>query len=331
MTGWMRADVRHVLSVSRLWPAISGEPLFPTSELGTLASCRWRRTARCLLPPLLVFVCIALPAQGQVLNQAQDFYRTTAQTWLGPMEAIARRLFISLATIETALSALLYTLRRESLDELAARFLVKFILLSFILLLITSAGVWLRPIVNGLAAAGSSAGIVAPPATPSEIIDMGTYIAFTVVSTEGVPITASAFTGLFFALAARLVVYACFMAVAVMLVLAWVEAYVGLAGGVLFLGLGGFRATAHYAENYLNYLVWLGCRLFAMYLLLTIGTTIVASYIPPTLLATEGRSQGVVATVCVIFAVLTVRIPGNMANHIATGANFGIAHALRNL
>lgn len=317
--------------IARFWPALGGGYLLTTETAGPLDTMCWPALARALVLPILIILCIAAPVEGQVLNQAQDFYRTTAQTWLGPMEAIARRLFITLATIETALSALLYTLRRESLDELAAKFLVKFILLSFILLLITSAGVWLRPIVNGLAAAGRSAGIIAPPATPSEVVDMGTYIAFTVVSTEGVPITLSAFAGLFFALIARLVVYACFMAVAVMLVLAWVEAYVGLAGGVLFLGLGGFRATAHYAENYLNYLVWLGCRLFAMYLLLTIGTTIVSNFIPSTMRAVDGASQGAVATVCVIFAVLTVRIPGNMANRIATGANFGIAHALRNL
>lgn len=320
-----------VRTVVRLWPPIGGTAFLPADGAGAMDAFRWPAAARLLLIPVLVVLFVAAPAGGQVLNQAQDFYRTTAQAWLGPMEAIARRLFISLATIETALSALLYTLRRESLDELAAKFLVKFILLSFILLLITSAGVWLRPIVNGLAAAGRSAGIIAPPATPSEVVDMGTYIAFTVVSTDGVPITASAFAGLFFALVARLVVYACFMAVAVMLVLAWVEAYVGLAGGVLFLGLGGFRATAHYAENYLNYLVWLGCRLFAMYLLLTIGTTIVNNFIPSTMRAVDGSAQGAVATVCVIFAVLTVRIPGNMANRIATGANFGIAHALRSL
>lgn len=305
--------------------------IFPHESGGTFAACQWRRIGRVGGMLTLGIIAAAMPAHAQVLNQAQDFYRTTAQAWLGPMEAIARRLFVALAGIEVSVSAIFYTLRRDSLDELAAKFLVKFILLSFILLLITSAGVWLRPIVNGLASAGQSAGVIPPPATPSEVVDMGTYIAFSIISTDGVPITPSAFAGLFFALLARVVVYACFVAVAVMLVLAWVEAYVGLAGGVLFLGLGGFRATAQYAENYLNYLVWLGIRLFALYLLLTIGTTIVNNFIPPTMKAVDGRTQGAVAAVCVIFAVLTVRIPGNMAGRIASGGSFGLAHALRNL
>lgn len=305
--------------------------MFPDEAGGTLAACPWHRVARIAGMLLLALIAAAAPVHAQVLNQAQDFYRTTAQAWLGPMEAIARRLFVTLAGLEVSVSAIFYALRRDSLDELAAKFLTKFILLSFILLLITSAGVWLRPIVNGLAAAGQSAGVIPPPATPSEVVDMGTYIAFSVVSTDGVPVTPSAFAALFFALFARLVVYACFVAVAVMLVLAWVEAYVGLAGGVLFLGLGGFRATAQYAENYLNYLIWLGIRLFALYLLLTIGTTIVNNFIPPTMKAVDGRAQGAVAAVCVIFAVLTVRIPGNMASRIASGGSFGLAHALRHL
>ena len=41
--------------------------------------------------------------------------------------------------------------------------------------------------------------------------------------------------------------------------------------------------------------------------------------------------MGTVAAICVIFAVLTVRIPGNMASRVASGGSFGLANALRNL
>jgi hypothetical protein len=63
----------------------------------------------------------------------------------------------------------------------------------------------------------------------------------------------------------RLTVLVAFIAVAALLVLAWVESYVALVGGVLFLGFGGFRATAQYAENHLNYLFYVGVRLFVFY------------------------------------------------------------------
>src|SRR5687768_18571399 len=91
---------------------------------------------------------------AQVLDNTQTAYRNTVSTWLGPISAIARRLFVVLAAIEVAVSGTLYTLRRDSLDEMASKFLLKFIVLSIVLMLITSAGYWLKPIVNGLALAG---------------------------------------------------------------------------------------------------------------------------------------------------------------------------------
>lgn len=291
----------------------------------------WQYVAVLILVLVVGTVVLGNPAYGQTLDRAQDFYRTTTRSWLGPMEGIARRLYVSLATLEVAVGAFTWLGRRDGLDEMAMKLLMKFVLLSFVLLLITGAGFWLPPLINGLAAAGQSAGVVAPPATPTEVIDIGKYIAFSVISTDGVPITPDSFAALFFALGARFVAFASFAIVAVMLVLAWVEAYVALGAGVLFLGFGGFRATAQYAENYLNYLFYLGIRLFAVYLLLTIGTAIVQTFIPPTLKATKSDVQGIVAVVCVVFAVLTIRIPGNMASRIAAGGNFGIAHALRNL
>jgi len=279
----------------------------------------------------LVTLVLATPLQAQVLDRAQDFYRTTTRSWLGPMEGIARRLYVTLATLEVAVGALTWFGRRDGLDEMATKLLLKFVLLSFVLLLITGAGFWLPPLINSLAAAGQSAGIVAPPATPSEVVDTGNYIAFTVISTSGVPITPDSFAALFFALGARFIVYASFAIVAVMLVLSWVESYVALGAGVLFLGFGGFRATAQYADNYLNYLIYLGIRLFAVYLLLMIGTAIVQTFIPPTMKATNSEAQATVAAICLVFAVLTVRVPGNMAGRIATGGSFGLANALRNL
>jgi type IV secretion system protein TrbL len=306
----------------------SGPQLAP---VGGVRKLNWRYIAAAVVVTIAVMTVLGEPVYGQTLNRAQDFYRTTARSWLGPMEGIARRLYVSLATLEVAVGALTWFGRRDGMDEMAAKFLLKFVLLSFVLLLITGAGFWLPPLINGLAAAGQSAGVVAPPATPTEVVDTGKYIAFTVISTDGVPITPDSFAALFFALGARFVAFASFAMVAVMLVLAWVESYVALGAGVLFLGFGGFRATAQYADNYLNYLFYLGIRLFAVYLLITIGTAIVQAFIPPTMKATNSQAQAVVAVTCLVFAVLTIRIPGNMANRIAAGGNFGIAHALRNL
>ncbi len=270
-------------------------------------------------------------AQSTVLDNTRDAYRTTTRAWLGPVTAIARRLFVSLAVIEVTISAAVWTLRRDSLDEMASRFLLKFLLLSFVLMLITGAGYWTPALVNSLAMAGRASGIVPVPAEPSEIVNIGASIAFFNIDTTHIGLSPADFVTAAFALVSRLVVIGAFLCVAAQVVLAWVESYIALAGGVLFLGFGAFRGTAQYAENYLNYLVYLGVRLFLLYLLLGIGIAILQGSLaglPPAMLPEQ---MAEIMAISVIFAVLVLRIPQNAANRIAGGANLGIAQALRSL
>lgn len=305
-----------------------------TSGDQRLAAIDWRRIGRGLgvvaLAALAVAVAVSIgQAQSGVLDNTQQAYRTTVRTWLGPMTALARRLFASLAGIEIAVSGLLWMLRRDSLDEIAAKFLLKFILLSVVLLLITGAGYWLPPIVNSFAYAGRVAGVAPIAAGPSEIVDLGVFMAFWAIDTTGLPIAPASFLTSAFALVSRLVVLGAFLWVAAMLVLAWVESYVALAGGVLFLGFGAFRATAQIAENYLGYLVYLGVRLFVFYLLLGIGTATITNALNTMPRAMEPQQMAEVMAMAIIFAVLVLRIPANMASRVAGSAHFGLVHALR--
>lgn len=270
-------------------------------------------------------------AQRAILDNTQDAYRASARGWLGPVSELARRLFVSLAAIELTVSGLLYTLRREALDEIAAKFLVKFIVLAFVLTLITSAGYWLPPIVNGFARAGQAGSGSAFAVGPSGIIDMGLNIALHKIDTTGLPLTFASLETSLYALTSRLVILGSFIVVAVMLLLTWVEAYVALAGGVMFLGLGGFRATAQIAENYLGFLIYVGARLFLLYLLLGIGTSLITTQIASMPPAMSPEEMGELLAISVTFAAVTTAVPLRMASRIAGTSNFGIAQALRSL
>lgn len=270
-------------------------------------------------------------AQRTILDNTQDAYRTTARGWLAPISAVARRLFVTLAGIELTVSGIMYTLRRDSLDEIAAKFLLKFLILSFVLMLITSAGYWLPPIVNGFARAGEVGSGAAFAVGPSGIVDMGLNIALYKIDTTGLPLSFASLETSLYALCTRLVIIGSFLLVAVVVMLTWVEAYVALAGGVLFLGLGGSRATAQYAENYLGFLVYIGTRLFLLYLLLGIGTTLITNQIggmPP---AMTPEQMGELLAISVTFAAITSIVPRSMASRIAGTSSFGIATALRSL
>lgn len=270
-------------------------------------------------------------ASAQVLDNTQNAYRSTVSAWLGPISAIARRLFVVLAAIEVTISGVLYTLRRDSLDEMAAKFLLKFIILSFVLMLITSAGYWLKPIVNGLATAGQIGGGGVSQIGPSGIVDLGLHIAWGLIDTRGLPMSFASLETALYALTSRLVITFSFVAVAVMVILTWVEAYVALAGGILFLGFGGMRATAQFAENYLGFLFYIGARLFTLYLLLGIGVTIMQNQIATMTPARTPPEMGELLAASVIFAVITLRIPSSLASRVTGSGSFGIAAALRSL
>jgi type IV secretory pathway TrbL component len=172
---------------------------------------------------VVVIACLVAPqlvAQQGVVDSAQDFYRQTTRTWLAPISAIARRLFVTLAAIEISISGTVWSVRRDSLDEMAAKFLFKFIILSFVLLLITGAGFWLRPLVNSLTVAGNVAGVVSVPVGPSEVVDLGIRAAFANIDLSNLPVALSSFATLAFFVISRLTVLIAFIAVAALLVLA---------------------------------------------------------------------------------------------------------------
>ncbi|MBX6330905.1 MAG: P-type conjugative transfer protein TrbL [Gemmatimonadaceae bacterium] len=280
----------------------------------------------------MVLAMVAAPgAHGQILDRTQDAYRVTARQWLGPLSAIARRLFVLLATLEIAVSGLWYALRRESPDEIAARFLLKFIMLAVVLLLITSAGTWLPPIVNGFARAGEIGSGSAFTIGPSGIVDLGLNLALHKIDLSGLPFSFGSIATALFAVATVLVILLSFLLVAVIVMLTWVEAYVALAGGVLFLGLGAFRATAAFAENYLGFLFYIGIRLFFLYLLLGLGTSLITSQIAALPPATTPEQMAEVLSIAVTFAAIIVIIPRTMASRIAGSSGFGLAAALRSL
>ena len=292
-----------------------------------------RRLALAIAASVVLMLIAWAPSalSAQVLDNTQTAYRLTVSTWLGPISAIATRLFVTLAAIEVAVSGVLYTLRRDSLDEMAAKFLLKFIVLSVVLMLITSAGYWLKPIINGLATAGQVGGGGVSNIGPSGIVDLGLRIAWGLIDTTGLPISFSSMETALYALTSRLVITFSFVAVAVMVILTWVEAYVALAGGILFLGFGGMRATAQFAENYLAFLFYIGARLFALYLLLGIGITIIQNQIASMPPAMTPSQMGELLAMSVIFAAITLRIPTSLANRVAGSGSFGIAQALRSL
>ncbi|HTE86032.1 MAG TPA: type IV secretion system protein, partial [Dehalococcoidia bacterium] len=150
-------------------------------------------------------------------------------------------------------SGLVWALRHDRLDDIAAKFLLKFTLTAFLLALITGFTFWIPPIVNGFAAAGERAIGSSGTVSPSGIIDIGRETSLSILSALDVGVMLSNPAMAIYGAIAAFVVALAYTAIAAQLVLVLVESYVVLGGGVLFLGFAAFRGTAGFAENLISY------------------------------------------------------------------------------
>src|SRR5437879_2526887 len=289
----------------------------------------------CVLVALVAAPAVAQSATQQpVLDGIAAQYRDAARLWRPRLLPVAQQLFLVLAGIEFAVSGAIWALRRDSLDDIAAKFLLKFTLLAFLLALITSFTYWIPPIVNGFAAAGERAIGTSVTVSPSGIIDIGRQTAFTILNAlDIVAMFRNPAMAVFWALAALIVVFA-YVVIAAQLMLVLIESYVVLGGGVLFLGFAAFRGTAAFAENLIAYTFGVGVKVFLLYLIVGLGSQIAKSWILLIQSRTFFGPTRTLPTVLggqLIFAVLSVRVPHVVAHRLSGHASFGIAHALRAL
>jgi type IV secretion system protein TrbL len=272
--------------------------------------------------------------EAPVLDGIRQAYQTAARGWLPRLVPIAQRLFVLLAGLEFALSGAVWMLRRESLDDIAAKFLLKFTLVAFLLALITSFQYWIPPLVDGFAVAGERAIGQSTTVSPSNVIDLGRENAMLILKTLHANVILQDPAMAIYAALSAFVLALAFMAVAAQLTLVMIESYIVVGAGVLFLGFSAFRGTASFAENLIAYALYVGVKIFFLYLIVGIGTQLADSW--PALIQSSdffGPLSPLFQVVggALIFAILSIAVPNTVASRLATRTSIGIAHALRAL
>jgi P-type conjugative transfer protein TrbL len=269
-----------------------------------------------------------------LLDGLTDAYRTASHAWLARLVPVARGTFGVLAGIEVGLSGIVYGLRKHALDDIASRFILKFAILAGLLGVVTNSTVWLQPVVDGFAAAGERAIGATGTVNPSDVVDIGVAIAGRLLTAlDAVGVLAHPATAVFAAVSALIVVVA-YVLVAAQLVLALIESYVVLTAGVVFLGFAACRATAGIADGFLTHVVRLGVRIFLLYLVVSLGSELSrgwAATISADQLFGPASPIGQVLAGAIIFALLAIRIPEELANRIASHQSIGLARALGSL
>jgi P-type conjugative transfer protein TrbL len=270
-----------------------------------------------------------------ILGTITESYRLAAQIWLARLVPVAQQTFVVLAGLEVAVSGLIYGLKRQSIDELASRFVLRFGLLAFLFSLITSFPLWVPKVVAGFATAGELAIGAQGAVNPSDVIDLGVTIAGKMLSSFDVAgVLRDPVMAIFGAICAAVVLFS-YVLVAAQLVLVLVESYIVLSGGVVFLGFAAFRGTAGLAEGFLNYALYVGIKIFLLYLVCGVGAALSRTWAAqlqaqPDIL-TGGAMEWHVIGGVVVFAIMVLRIPNTIAGRITSQSSLGIAHALRAL
>jgi type IV secretion system protein TrbL len=297
---------------------------------GTVAATAALAAAACLLPAA---AAAQAPPPDSILDGVVRAYGDASSGWLERILPLAQQLFAVLATLEFAVSGLLWAAGRHSLDVVAAALLRKFLVLSFAFMLIWQFPLWLPAVARGFEAAGQT-GSGTSAVNPAQILDYGVTIAgHMILSVEDAGFLIHP-AGVLLGEATALVVLLAYALISVQLCMTLCEIAFVLTGGVLFLGFAGFRVTAPFAAGYLLYSFETGIKVYLLYLLVGVGTTLSQQWAaidfalvqtpqPPTL----GPQLAVMAGALVLCA-LVWRV-GGIAGRLAHAASFRLDEALR--
>jgi type IV secretion system protein TrbL len=296
--------------------------------------------ALALALPLALATPAALRAQTApdgLLDTLVRSYQDLSASWLDRIQPLAQRTFALLATLELAVSGLLWAIGRDSPDAAAAGLLRKMIVLSFLFSLLTLFPLWIPSITSGFDAAGQTVSATAA-VNPSQILDLGATIASRMALAMGsLGILVNPVGTLLGTLACALVVLA-FAFIAAQVVLTLVETYLVLTGGALFLGFAGFRLTAPLAEGYLAYAFEVGIRIYLLYLLLGVGTGLAQQWAVLDYTGGTPTAIGLVPSIAtelqvmggaLIFCLLVWSVPRTFSARLVRGLNFHLAAGLR--
>lgn len=215
-----------------------------------------------------------------ILTEITQQFQHATIGWHDKLFPIANHLFMTLAIIEIAWSAIWWALEKEEAHSLIVEFLKKIVSIGMFYALLLNAPVWMNAAIQSFAQAGMEAsGLGQSHLYPSDVMSQGISIASHIYKTFhdtgvfsfGVSTLVGAFTGA--------LVFLAFTLIAGLLVVTLVESYIVLSAGILFLGFASNRMSSKFAVNYISYAMSVGAKLFMLYLVIGIGGSIADGWV----------------------------------------------------
>ncbi|MEX5329658.1 P-type conjugative transfer protein TrbL [Pseudomonas paraeruginosa] len=258
-----------------------------------------------------------LSNQG-MLDQVITEFSSRATTWQAVILNAASWLFWTLGTISLAWTFGMMALRKADLAEFFAEFCRFILFFGFYLWLLRNGPEFATSIIRSLQRLGEQASGITS-VTPSGIVDIGFMLWKQTLAGMSTWSPVDSLVGLVLSLMILFMLALIAINMLIMLVSGWLLIY----AGIFFLGFGGSRWTSDMAINYYKTVLGVAVQLFAMVLLVGIGSDLLNSFFAK---MTRGvlnfEELGVMLIFCLCLLLLTNKVPPMLAG-IITGSSSG--------
>lgn len=206
-------------------------------------------------------------------SQILSAFQAARGNWVANIAGYANALFGALAVIEFAWSAAVMVLEKADLQSWTAALVRKIMWIGGFYMLLINGPVWIPFIIDSFTQIGQNSSGVAS-ISPSNVFAQGLNVAGALsngFSIAGFLTQPAVILALVFA---AIIVVISYAMITIQFLVAMVESYIVVAAGFIFLGFGGSRWTAPYAERYIGLAVSNGVKILVIYLLISVGTNL---------------------------------------------------------
>lgn len=266
---------------------------------------------------------VTVPAHAQsvnVLDQIVIQFKNQSVGCQSALQSFAVNTFGILALIELAWAGIRLAFRGADMSEWLAEIVNQILFLGFFFALLKNSVTWSQAIVNSFRQAASVAG--GGGIAPSDVFASGVQIAAKVMAQMSIW-SPTASVGL---MIAGLVIEVCFALIAAAMVLALVESFLVISMGVLFMAFGGTQWTKDIAVSTVRYTISVGAKLFVLQLLVSIGSSLIQSWVASFNNITA--SSLCILVGCSIVMLALVKVLPETMQRIVNGASMAHGSAL---
>lgn len=217
--------------------------------------------------------------QEGALDAISDEFESKAQTWYPTLKIYARNLLLMLAGVGVVWNAFQWALKRQDIQDFMRELVIIVLTIGFYLVAIDNVHVWSAALVDSFEQIAIDILPSSNPLmvngdlqlSPSTVVSMGydLWQEFRDIDSNWNIAMALMLT------IAGVIATILFAGLAAYLLLLKVEGMVVIGAGVIFLGFAGTEWTIETAKNYLRYLLSFAVKLFAVWIIIAIGITLI--------------------------------------------------------